>query len=306
MSAPASRSGNSEQPAASPTAPAAAASDRAPARLKLDQLEKTPLAGDGNYVWKIPFRDGFAVLKVYFGNRSPFLYWKKTFGNVWITGRSSHMPRARCAVEIESIRRWEKHGFRCFPMYPEVEVEGLPRDGYMVYGWVPGKHFRDYFKDEKIPLEERMATWRRWVPEWCRRHRIAVETGDNYLIHENGDMKHVMLWEGGFVYFDFEMVYTSKNVRILVGRELQAFLRSAGRFFGREIYERMLDELVAHYPDKSLLMAGWEAGYADPSPFMRFARWLDRTLKPANRKEFSKYAVARDLKRRLDALSLSR
>ena len=39
---------------------------------------------------------------------------------------------------------------------------------------------------------------------------------------------------------------------------------------------------------------------------MRVARFLDRTLKPGNRKRFSKYNVARDLKRRLDDASLSR
>jgi hypothetical protein len=245
------------------------------------------------------------VLKVYYGSRSRLLYWKKTFGNVVLTGRSSHMPRARCRTEMESIDRWERAGFRCFPRYPEVTVEGLPRDGYMVFAWVPGRHFRDYFADPSVPLEERMATWRRWLPEWCRRHRAAVDANDPYLIHENGDVKHVMLWEGGFVSFDFEMVYTSKDVRTLVGREILAYMRSCGRFFGEAIYDRMMDELAAHYPDKALLFSAWDCAFADPNPLMRFARLLDRTLKPSNRKRFAKYQVARDLRRRLDAASLT-
>ncbi len=285
---------------------AAGAGDRSPVRLVLADLEKKPLAGDGNFVWKIPLRGGHGVLKVYEGNRSPFLYWKKTFGNVFITGRSSHMPRARCATEIESVRRWEKAGFRCFPMYPEVEVTGLARDIYMVYGYIPGKHFREYFRDESIPVEERLAMWRRWLPEWHRRHRTAVETNDNFLIHENGDVKHVMIWEGGFLYFDFEMVYTSKDVRSLVGREILAYMRSVGRFYGDAMYDKMMDALVETYPDKALLLAAWQVAYAPSNPFMRLARWADRTLKPANRKKYSKYGVARDLKRRLDAASLSK
>jgi hypothetical protein len=295
-------------PTAPQTAPGAggASPDRTPVVLRLDQIEKKAIAGEGNFLWKVPLRGGSAVLKVYYGSRSPLLYWKKTIGNVLITGRSSHMPRARCATEMAVIDRWEKHGFTCFPRYPEVTVEGLPRDGYMAFAWVPGKHFRDYFADPAIPLEERMATWVRWLPEWARRHRIAVDTNDNLLIHENGDVKHVMLWEGGFTYFDFEMVYTSKNVRTLVGREILAYMRSCGRFFGEEIYGRMMDELVAHYPDKALLWAAWDCAFSDPSPFMRFARFLDRTLKPANRKRWSKYNVARDLRRRLDAASLTR
>ena len=280
--------------------------DRAPVRLRLDAVEKTALAGEGNYLWKVPLRGGFAVVKVYFGSRSPLLYWKKTFGNVVLTGRSSHMPRARFRTEMESIRRWEGAGFRCFPRHEEVEVEGLPRDGYMVFAYVPGRHFREYFRDETVPLEERMATWRRWIPEWHRRHRTAVDTNDPYLVHENGDVKHVMLWEGGFVYFDFEMVYTGRDVRMLVGREILAYMRSVGRFFGEELYDRMLDELVATYPDKALLLASWESAFRTTSAVMRVARFLDRTLKPANRKRWSKYNVARDLKRRLDAASLTR
>jgi hypothetical protein len=280
--------------------------DREPVRIDLEKVEKTALAGAGNYLWKVPFRGGFAVVKVYFGSRSPFLYWKKTFGNVLLTGRSSHMPRARFRTEMESIRRWEAQGFRCFPRYEEVEVEGLPRDGYMVFAYVPGRHFREYFRDEAVPLEERMATWRRWIPEWHRRHRAAVDRNDAYLVHENGDVKHVMLWEGGFVYFDFEMVYTGRDVRMLVGREILAYLRSVGRFFGEALYDRMLDELVVAYPDKALLLAGWESAFRPTGPAMRIARFLDRTLKPGNRKRFSKYNVARDLKRRLDAASLSR
>ncbi|MCE9638384.1 MAG: hypothetical protein K8T90_22005 [Planctomycetes bacterium] len=298
---------NEPTSAAQSAAPSSApAGDRTPVVIDLDAIEKTHLAGEGNFLWKLPLRGGWAVLKVYFGSRSPFLYWKKTIGNVFVTGRSSHMPRARCATEMESIDRWERAGFRCFPRYPEVTVKGHPRDGYMVFGYIPGKHFRDYFRDQAIPVDERMATWRRWLPEWCRRHRTAVDTNDNYLIHENGDVKHVMLWEGGFLYFDFEMVYTSKRVRMLVGREILAYMRSCGRFFGEALYARMMDELVAHYPDKALLHAAWEAAYADPNRFMRFIRLLDRTIKPSNKKRWSKYHVARDLKKRLDAASLTR
>jgi hypothetical protein len=291
-----------------PAAPNAAsgAGTPAPVVIRLEDIDKTPLAGAGNYLWKVPLRDGHAVVKVYFGSRSRLLYWKKSFGNVFLTGRSSHMPRARRATELESVRRWEAHGFRCFPLHPEVEVTGLPERGYAVFGWVPGRHFREYFKDKEVPLEERMATWRRWVPEWHRRHAAAVAESDPYLIHENGDVKHVMLWEGGFVYFDFEMVYTGRDVRMLVGREILAYMRSVGRFFGEELYERMADELVAAYPDKALLMSAWESAYCPSGLGMRVARFLDRTLKPSNRKRWSKYRVAQDLKRRLDEASLAR
>lgn len=276
--------------------------------LKLDDLPRTPLAGEGNFVWKIPFPtgyDGKAVLKVYFGSRSSLLYLKKTVGNVLLTGRTSHMPRARFRTETECVKLWEQHGFRCFGMHPEVRVEGLPEDGYMLFDWTPGLHFREYFKDESVPVEERMATWRRFLPEWHRRHAIAVRLGEPRLIHENGDMKHVMLWQGGFVYFDFEICFTSHDVRDLVGRELLAYLRSVGKFFGPQLYDRMMDELVAHYPDKTLLLSAWEHAWRNHNPVIRAGRWLDVKLKSRHAGPWSKYSVALDLRRRLDAASLT-
>lgn len=273
--------------------------------IDLDRVEKQPLAGAGNYLYRIPWGDSYVVAKLYDGSRSPLLYWKKTFGNVVLTGRSSHLPRARCRTEIDCARTWERHGFRCFLMLPDITLKGVPRDRYMVFEYTPGEHFRTYFRDESIPVEERLETWRRWIPEWHRRHRAAVEHDDGRLIHENGDVKHVMLWEGDWVYFDFEMIYTSKDVRMLVGREILAYMRSVGRFFGEELYDRMTDILVETYPDRTLLFAAWEFAYRHSNPFTRFVRVLDRTLKPSHKKRFSKYRVAQDLRRRLDASSLS-
>ncbi len=273
--------------------------------LRLSDHPKVQLAGEGNYLYKVPFGDGFVVVKIYRGSRSAFLYWKKTIGNVLLTGRSSHLPRSRFRTEMDCLRVWEQHGFTCFRTRPEIEVEGVPRDLCMVFDYTPGRHFRDYFRDETVPLEERLGTWRRFIFEWHRRHRIAVDTSDARLIHENGDVKHVMLWNGGFLYFDFEMVFTSRDVRGLVGREILAYMRSAGRFFGEEMYGRMLDVLAEHYPDKVLLLAAWETAFRNRNLFLRLARALDRVLKPGNRKRFSKYNVARDLRRRLDRLSLA-
>jgi hypothetical protein len=276
-----------------------------PVRLRLADLPRKPLAGEGNFVWQIPLGDGLAVLKVYQGSRSPLLYLKKSFGNLAMTGRSSHQPRARCATEVASVRLWERHGFRCFRMLPEVEVEGLPRDVYMVFEWTPGRHFRDYFRDESVPVEERLATWRRWVPEWHRRHAAAVANAEPRLIHENGDVKHVMLWQGDFVYFDFEIVFRGRDVRCLVGREIAAYLRSVGRFFGEAMYDRMLDILVEAYPDKTLLLEAWEQAYRNRNPFVRFGRALDRAVNPRTRARWSKYRVSHDLKVRLDRASLT-
>jgi hypothetical protein len=289
------------EPVAAPVVPE---SEIAPRVLRLEGLEKVPLAGEGNFVWKIPLDAGHAVLKVYYGSRGWPLYLRKSLGN-FLTGRTSHMPRTRWRTETECIRLWEANGFRCFRMIPQVTVEGMEREGYMVYEWTPGKHFRDYFKDESIPMEDRLATWRRWLPVWHRRHRLAVETSDPRFIHENGDVKHVMLWKGEFVHFDFEMTFRSRRTRMLVGREIAAYMRSAGRFFGEEMYQEMLRELVAHYPDKALLWSAWEYAWDDSNAAIRVGRLLDRNLRPRHRGRWAKYRVSRDIRDALDGAALN-
>ena len=270
-----------------------------PAVLELEGLEKTVLAGEGNYLWKVPLGTGHVVVKVYYGSRGLPLHLKKSFGN-FLTGRTSYMPRTRWSTETAVVRLWSEQGFRCFRMLPQVTIPGLPREGYMVWEWTPGRHFRDYFQDRTVGLEEKLATWRRWLPEWHRRHRICVETGDPRFIHENGDVKHVMLWQGEFVYFDFEMTYRSHRTRVLVGREIATYMRSVGRFFGEEMYQKMLHELVAHYPDKALLHAAWDHAWDDSNPAWRALRLVDRNVRPKHRERWSKYRVGADVKALLD------
>jgi hypothetical protein len=297
---------NSPGAAASSRGVAADGTASTPQEVDLDNVEKEALAGEGNFLYKVDVGGRPIVFKVYYGSRSQFLYLKKTLGNVVVTGRSSHQPKARYRVEMDVLDTWERHGFRCFPRHPEITLKGLPREGYMAFDYIPGRHFREYFRDDEIPFEERMAMWRRWVPEWHRRHAIAVRDDDARLVHENGDVKHVMLWEDDFVYFDFEMIFTRGRIRMLVGREMLAYMRSVGRFFGEQTYDRMMDELVEHYPDKTLLFGAWEIAWRHPNPVMRFLRAIDRRIKPTNRKRFSKYQVALDLKARLDRAALNK
>jgi hypothetical protein len=271
--------------------------------IRLDEVEKEALAGAGNYLYLIPWGGGRVVAKIYYGSRSTLEYVGKSLGNL-VGRKSSQFPRTRWRTEQDSIDVWESHGFRCFRRYPDIEIAELPRQGYMVFEYLPGLHFRDYFRDETVPFEDRMTTWRRWIPEWCRRHRAAIDECDPRLIQENGDVKHVMLVDDEYLYFDFEMVFKSRRTRPLVGREILAYMRSVGRFFGEATYDRMMDELVEHYPDKVLLLSAWETAWRHPNPVWRVARALDR-LKRTNRKRFSKYRVALDLRHRLDACSLT-
>ena len=94
--------------------------------LRFDDLQQYLLLKNGNYLYKVPFRDGHAVLKVYFGSRSRWQHLTKSFGNLVFANQTSFMPRTRRRVEYECLKLWEEAGIRVFGTYDDVVVEGLP------------------------------------------------------------------------------------------------------------------------------------------------------------------------------------
>ena len=182
--------------------------------LKFDSLEPYLLLKNGNFLYRVPFRDREAVLKVYYGSRSSAEMALKSFENVVIGGQTSYMPKTRLRVERECLDLWARHGFRVFDRYDEVEViaPGCPAGGFLLLEYVDRPKLNDYLSDPSVSEEERLATYRRWLSEWGRRHEIAIREREPRLIHENGDGKHVMIGEdGSFLWFDFEMVYRSRS-----------------------------------------------------------------------------------------------
>lgn len=267
-------------------------------RLAYENLDQYLLLKNGNYLYKVPFRGDWAVLKVYFGSRKTFRYVYKTVGNVCFANQTSMMPRARRRIELECVHLWRDAGFRVFGTYEDVEVEGLPEGGYTMFEWVPGQLLADRLEDPSIPLDDKLALWRRFVPEWHRRHRLAIDRPEPRFVHENGDLKHVMLLgdRDEFVYFDFEMVFRSKKrVREFVAREILSYLKSLGKRVGAEQWDAFMRETVELYPDRDLLEYTHVFAYKNPNPFLRTARQLDRILKPRARKPFGKYQVASKL-----------
>jgi hypothetical protein len=262
--------------------------------LRFDDLEPYLLLKNGNYLYKVPFRGGWAVLKLYYGSRSLARYVTTTLGNVLVCNQTSFMPKARLRTERKCLELWREAGFRVFETYDDVVVEGLREGGYALYEYVDAPRFVNYFADESVPLEERLATWRRFLPEWHRRHALALERREPMFVHENGDMKHVMIVEDGrFLFFDFEMCFRSRRrVREFVGREILAYLKSLGKVVGPELWPEFIRETLEHYPDPALLEYTYEFAFRNRNPVLQAARWIDRKTKSRARKPFSKYNVA--------------
>ncbi|MEM7262843.1 MAG: hypothetical protein AAF488_12695, partial [Planctomycetota bacterium] len=186
---------------------------RASETLEFDDLDPYLLLKNGNYLYKVPYGDETAVLKVYYGSRGTLGNLYKSFENVVIAGQTSYMPKTRRRVELDCLEAWRSHGFRVYDVYPEVEVvaPNCPPGGYMLFEYKIGPKLNDYLKDESIDVDTRFATYRRFLDEWSRRHEIAIRESDPRLVHENGDGKHVLIFEDELLWFDFEMIWRSSR-----------------------------------------------------------------------------------------------
>lgn len=270
--------------------------------LRFDDLSSYLILKNGNYLYKIPFRDGYAVLKVYYGTRSLPEYFAKSLGNVLINKQTSFMPLARWKTEYEALNLWREAGFRVFDTYDDVIIEGcVPDKGWRLFEYVDRPRFVHYFADRSVPVEERLDMWKRFLPVWHRRHRLALERKEPRLIHENGDLKHVMIMEDGrFLFFDFEMVYWSpKNVKDLVAKEILAYLKSLGKTVGTADWDTFLKATVDAYPDRDLLAHAHTFIFRNPNPLIRAARGLDWKFSAKANKPCSKYNTALKLKQLL-------
>jgi hypothetical protein len=269
--------------------------------LEFENLDKFLLLKNGNYLYKIPFRNDQAVLKVYYGTRSMLGYVSGSISN-FFQGQTSFMPRARRMNEKRCLKIWRAAGFRVFDTYDDVIVKGLPEGGYMLFEYLPALKFKDYFGNPSNPLEDRLRTYRRFLKEWNRRHDLAIKRREPCLVHENGDMKHVMIVDDQFLFFDFEMTYRSRRrVKEYVTREILAYVKSLGKIVGPELFPVFLKETIHHYPDTELLKNAYGIMFAHPNPLIRMARIIDRRLYPRAAKPFSKHNVAKELKRILDS-----
>ena len=268
-----------------------------PAVLRFDDLDKYLLHKNGNYLYKVPYEGRFAVLKLYYGSASLARYALKSAGNLLLANQSAVMPWSRRRTELDCIRLWRDAGFRVFGVYDAV-VEGLPADGHALYEYVEAPRFVNYFADRGVPLEARLATWRRFLPVWHRRHQLAVERREPRFVHENGDLKHVMIVGDEFLFFDFETVFRARSrVREVVAREILCYLKSMARTVGDE-FDVFLRETVESYPGRDLLRYTHEFAFADPNPLVRAGRRLDLAFRERAQKPSSKYRIAA----RLDSL----
>ena len=271
--------------------------------LEFDDLKPYLLLQNGNYLYKVPYKSGWAVLKVYYGSRGPASRVMKSLENVILAGQTSYMPKTRLRNERECLDIWHNHGFRVFNTYRDVEVRapGCPPGGYMLFEYVSEPKLDAFLRDEVRSLEERFVVYRRFLNEWSRRHELAIAEREPRLVHENGDGKHVMILEKEFLWFDFEMIYRNRSkVARHVSHEIIQYLWYLMKNTPPEISNRLLQETADHYPEKKRLYEAYNYFFRHPNLFHRFGRALERRYKAKARRPTSKYGVAKQLRDKLD------
>jgi hypothetical protein len=272
-----------------------------PEILRFDDLTPFLLLKNGNYLYRVPYRDDFAVVKVYYGSRGALSTWYKSAENV-LAGQTSYQPLTRLRVERECLEVWRKHGFRVYDTYDDVVIEApqAPAGGYTVFEYRVGPKLNDYLSDASIPPDERFATYRRFLLEWSRRHELAIEQREPRLVHENGDGKHVMLFDDGFHWFDFEMVWRDPSrIEEHVAHEILQYLWQISKTVPEAMRERLLAETVEGYPEPERLRDAWRLFLAPRQGVMRLARGIDQRISARAKKPTSKYNLARRLRARL-------
>ena len=272
--------------------------------LRFDDLRPHLLLKNGNYLYKVPFRGGWAVVKVYFGSRGRVSTLLKSFENVVLAGQTSYLPLTRLRIERECLSVWRKHGFRVYDTFEDVVIEApqCPPGGYTVFEYRDGPKLYSYLADPGIDKDERFDTYRRFVREWSRRHSLAIEEREPRLVHENGDGKHVLIFDDGFHWFDFEMVWRdSSRIEEHVSHEIIQYIWQISKWLPVALRPRLIAETVDAYPARERLDGAWQLFLADRRPLLRLARGLDRSLRARSKKPTSKYAIASALRARLGA-----
>lgn len=207
----------------------------------------------------------------------------------YLSGRSGVSPQRRFRNEKQSLQIWRDNGFEVFRQcdeFPSISIDAP----HLVFEYVAGRTLKDYFLDREIPKADKLLAFKRFLPEWGRRHFLAYKTKNRQLIQEHATFQHVYMSaeDQRFIFYDFEVVYTQRySLPGLIGREIAGYIRS----LPPEDLDDYLHILIREYAYPQFLYYPFYYFFRHPNLFLRFLHALDRQL-PRNRRQRSKYNIA--------------
>jgi len=207
----------------------------------------------------------------------------------YLGGRSGTSPQHRFCTEKKALKIWRENGFDVFREPDEPPPIGIDAP-HLVFEYVPGQTLKQVFLDHKIPKADKLGLFKRFIPEWGRRHFLACKNKDHYLIQEHPTFQHVYMSaeDQRFIFYDFEIVYTHcHRLADLIGREIAGYIRS----LPLEELDDYLRILIREYPHPEFLNYPFEYFFRHPNLLLRLLYALDRQSS-RNRRPRSKYNIA--------------
>lgn len=208
---------------------------------------------DGNRSWRVETRDGPVLQKLYVERAGAIRGVVRDLLIALSGVKTSARAAERWATERRILEKWRAAGFDV-PRVLTDERRDLGGPCVAILEFVPGRPLYDLLVRKDLAAGERASILRRFAAEWGRRHAAAISAQDADLIQEHGSIRHVLVAPDRMTTIDLEQAFLPrKDVRPLVAKEIAGYLRSHWKRTGAEAFARDLDEIVAAYPDPSIL-----------------------------------------------------
>lgn len=264
-----------------------------PSEMEAVCLDRSRRGGGNHGIFLINSQHKQWVVKCYDHKRDRLQRLLSGWENL-IAGRSALDPRSRLTTEKETLKTWRQNGFDVFQQSNDLPALSI-NFPHLVFEYVPGRTLKEYFLDPAIGKTEKLITLKRFVPEWSRRHQLALETGNHRLIQERATFQHVFMSAADerLIYFDFEIIYTPRHsLRGILAREIAGYLRSLYTSVPPDDYAAYLETIVRAYPHREFLQYPYDYFFSHPNRLLQLVFAMDRQL-PRNRRQHSKYNIAR-------------
>lgn len=211
--------------------------------------------GDGAHrVLKVDVDGRPVVIKIYGLKRSRFEAVLRHFGSLVLVGKSSISAVGRCRTERDTLELWRHEGFDV----PAVAALGASvlaaagvtgRNPWLALEWVPGPALGKMVMRDDLALGRKEEIIAEFARACAARHARTIALDEPRLLCEHPTFEHVIVSDGRFVFFDFEIVFTGRCcLETLIARELAGFVRSLLRMAGGD-FTPLLRALVAAYPE---------------------------------------------------------
>lgn len=213
------------------------------------------------------------------------------------TGTDKEARRDR---EERTLKLWRESGFSV-PIVRKLQLPQLRDEPQLVLDYLGSLTLQERLKSTSVPQDEKLENIAAIFSDNSRRHRLAIERSEPFLIHADANTSNILCHDGKFYFIDFENSPDKAGLTELAAMETAKFTRWVARDCGMGLLPAIAGALVDAYRGNQEILQLIVARTAN-RPFQWYHRWRDRSRKHRSPAEVTKYdvadAVAAELKRR--------